>query len=91
MQIYSYDHTGPVMEQEQSLAQTIPEKERVVLLEAMDQGYFEVPREISLSELATELGMTKAEASQRLTRGMVLVMREECDTALFESNTHREA
>jgi len=39
-----------------------------ILAEASDRGYFEVPREVSLAELADELGITHQAASERLRR-----------------------
>lgn len=39
-----------------------------VLAEASERGYFEIPREVSLEELADELGVTHQAASERLRR-----------------------
>ncbi|MDS0220547.1 helix-turn-helix domain-containing protein [Haloarcula sp. S1AR25-5A] len=39
-----------------------------ILAEASDRGYFKVPREVSLAELAEELGITHQAASERLRR-----------------------
>lgn len=46
---------------------TDPQKE--VLLLALNRGYFTVPRESSLSDLAAELGISSQAASERLRRG----------------------
>ncbi|MFC4358076.1 helix-turn-helix domain-containing protein [Halobium salinum] len=37
---------------------------------AIDAGYFEVPRKASLSDLATQLGISDSAVSQRLRRGL---------------------
>lgn len=39
-----------------------------ILAAASDHGYFEVPREVSLAELADDLGITHQAASERLRR-----------------------
>jgi predicted DNA binding protein len=39
-----------------------------ILAEASDRGYFEVPREVDLAELADALGITHQAASERLRR-----------------------
>ncbi|RDZ48686.1 DNA-binding protein, partial [Haloferax sp. Atlit-10N] len=46
---------------------TAPQRE--ALLAANRQGYFAVPREADLSELARELDATKSAISERLRRG----------------------
>lgn len=46
---------------------TDPQKE--VLLLALNRGYFTVPRESSLSDLAAEMGISSQAASERLRRG----------------------
>lgn len=40
------------------------------LARAYDAGYFEVPREITLAELADELGISEQAVSERLRRGL---------------------
>jgi predicted DNA binding protein len=41
-------------------------EQRQILLQAVDRGYFETPREVSIAELATELDIPESTASYRL-------------------------
>jgi predicted DNA binding protein len=47
---------------------TSPQRE--ALRVAADQGYFKIPREVSLKELAEQLGVSEQAVSQRLRRGL---------------------
>ncbi|EMA10801.1 Predicted DNA binding protein, contains HTH domain [Haloarcula vallismortis] len=47
----------------------VTDPQREVLLLALNRGYFTVPRESSLSDLAAELGISSQAASERLRRG----------------------
>lgn len=44
--------------------------QRETLVTAAERGYFRIPRECSLSELAAALGVSETAASERLRRGM---------------------
>lgn len=44
--------------------------QREVLVEAIECGYFEIPRECSLAELADRLGISENAASERIRRAM---------------------
>ncbi|WP_135304923.1 helix-turn-helix domain-containing protein [Haloarcula amylovorans] len=46
----------------------ITSKQREILLAALEQGYFEIPRETRLKELGDAVGITKRAASERLRR-----------------------
>lgn len=48
----------------------LTDRQRETLATAVERGYFRVPRECSLSELATALGVSETAASERLRRGM---------------------
>lgn len=50
--------------------------ERETLRVALEKGYFEVPRETTLVEIAEELDRSDVEASQQIRRGMGAVLRE---------------
>lgn len=50
-------------------AELTPEQHEV-LLAAIEEGYFEVPREITLVELGEQLGISDSAVSQRLRRGL---------------------
>lgn len=47
----------------------LTEPQRKALLRAREQGYFEVPRRISLEELGEQLGISDSAVSQRVRRG----------------------
>ncbi len=53
-----------------------PEQRRALEL-ATERGYFEIPREVTLSELADELGISTQAASERLRRGTNSVLQSE--------------
>lgn len=59
----------------------LTERQREALLAALDEGYYRVPREVTLQELAAELGISDTALSQRLRRGL---------TALLTSTLARE-
>lgn len=48
----------------------LSEQERKLLQLAVDEGYFEVPRRITLDELSNLSGLTDVETSQRLRRAL---------------------
>lgn len=47
----------------------VSEKQFEALLMALELGYFEIPRDATLGDLANELGISKRAASERLRRG----------------------
>ena len=51
-------------------------RERALLRSAVRQGYFKVPRETTLVELATEQGISDREASALLRTGLDTIARE---------------
>ncbi len=53
----------------------LTERQREVLQTAMREGYFEVPRDCTLDELADELGVDKSTASGVLRRGEARVLK----------------
>ncbi|MFC7177437.1 helix-turn-helix domain-containing protein [Halosegnis marinus] len=48
----------------------LTDRQRTALATALDAGYFEVPRGVTLGELAARLGVSDTAASQRLRRGV---------------------
>lgn len=48
----------------------LTDKQREILYTAVERGYFDIPRQISLADLAGELGISNTAASQRLRRGL---------------------
>lgn len=47
------------------------EKQYEALLTAVDLGYYNIPRDVTLAELAEELGISTGAASERLRRGQI--------------------
>lgn len=47
----------------------VSEKQREALLAAYEMGYFEIPRECKLSEIADKLGIAPRSVSERMRRG----------------------
>lgn len=54
-------------------------EQRQALELATERGYFSVPREVTLSELADELGISTQAASERVRRGTDAVLRSTLD------------
>lgn len=52
----------------QELLSSIPPRQREFLNTAAEEGYFEIPREVTLEELADEMGITKTTASNHLRK-----------------------
>ena len=50
--------------------------QRRILSTAVSEGYFEVPRQITLSELGEQLRLSDVETSQQLRRALDLHLRE---------------
>ncbi len=48
----------------------LTQKQEAVLVAALEVGYFDIPRDGSLTEIADELGISKQAASERLRRAM---------------------
>jgi predicted DNA binding protein len=54
----------------------LTDRQRECLQVALRQGYFEVPRECTLAELADELDVDKSTASETVRRGQARVLEE---------------
>ncbi|WP_227355411.1 helix-turn-helix domain-containing protein [Haladaptatus salinisoli] len=50
-------------------------EQRDTLVTALDKGYFEIPRDISIEELADEFGISANAISQRIRRGSANLVR----------------
>ncbi|GAB3674293.1 helix-turn-helix domain-containing protein [Halopiger thermotolerans] len=70
---------------ETTAALTEPQKEAIA--EAYRQGYYDVPREISLEELANELDISHQALSERLRRANRVLASEQLDGATSEMAT----
>lgn len=55
---------------------TLTEPQRELLRSAVREGYFKVPREVTLVELAEIHGISDTEASQQLRRGLDELVRD---------------
>lgn len=51
-------------------------EQRELIRTAVESGYFEVPRRVSLEELSERLGMTDTEVSRELRRALDQYLRE---------------
>jgi hypothetical protein len=60
-------------------APSLTSDQREVLLEALDRGYFDVPRRATIGEVAAAVDTTDVEASERLRQGMGTILRENRD------------
>jgi hypothetical protein len=57
----------------------LSERQREVLLEAVERGYYDTPRECSLTELAEALGVAKSTCSETLHRAEEVVVKRFVD------------
>nr|WP_303647872.1 helix-turn-helix domain-containing protein [Haloarchaeobius amylolyticus] len=55
---------------------TLTDAQRELLRSAVSEGYFKVPREVSLVELAELNDISDRELSQELRRGLDVVVRD---------------
>ncbi len=58
----------------QQLLSSIPDRQRELLTLALERGYFNIPRAVTLEELADEMGITKTTASNHLRKAEQQVM-----------------
>ena len=56
------------------LLSSIPDRQRELLTLALERGYFEIPRNVTLDELAEEMDITKTTASNHLRKAEQRVM-----------------
>jgi len=70
-----YSDTAPAYGDEYGLSA----KQREALVTAVEMGYYDVPRETSLSEVAEELGVSAQAVSERLRRGVAAFVRRAFD------------
>lgn len=61
-------HVIPSVTEWQNLLQSVPDRQREILNTAMEMGYYELPREATLQELADEVGVAKTTVSQHLRK-----------------------
>lgn len=79
----SLDRTQTLLEEtERGLRFELTQEQREALVLALERGYFETPSEVSLDELADELGITRQALSDRIRRGNKKVL----DKALGSPN-----
>lgn len=57
------------------LGLNVTEAQREALLTALEEGYYDVPRKINLTDLAAELELSDTAAKQRLSRGIAELLR----------------
>ncbi|WP_424018426.1 helix-turn-helix domain-containing protein [Halorientalis pallida] len=59
-----------------STDQLLTDRQRDLVVEAVQQGYYDTPRESSLTELADHLGMAKSTVSETLHRAEETIVKE---------------
>lgn len=64
----------PAMPQNHGSTSDLTDTQRELLQTAVREGYFEVPREIALVELAEKHGISDREASEEMLRGLSVVL-----------------
>ncbi|MDS0478585.1 helix-turn-helix domain-containing protein [Natrinema sp. 1APR25-10V2] len=57
-------------------ASTLSEEQREALLQAYRRGFFEIPRGVTLAELAEEMGISDSALSQRMRRGLAVAVEQ---------------
>lgn len=67
--------TTPSVTEWSKLFETVTPRRRRVLNEALDAGYFDIPRGATLKEIADDLGIAKTTASQHLRKAEKNIMR----------------
>lgn len=55
---------------------TLSEEQREALLKAYQRGFFEVPRRVTLAELAREMEISDSALSQRMRRGLAVTVEQ---------------
>lgn len=61
---------------EWTLGDVLSAEQRDALMCAIDSGYFHVPRQTTLVQLANELGISDTAVSQRIRRGLQNILRD---------------
>ena len=67
----------------------LTERQRDVLTAALRAGYFELPRDCTLADLAATLDIDKSTASRVLRRGQTRIVKWFLTTAASQSPEHR--
>ena len=62
----------------------LPRKQAETLRLALETGYFDVPRDVTLQDLADELGVSDQTVSERLRRGIATVVDDALEDELDE-------
>ena len=63
--------------------QGLTDKQHEVIATALEMGYFEIPRDCTLQDLASELDISHQAASERLRRGMKTIV----ESNMISNNT----
>ncbi|SIR23539.1 Predicted DNA binding protein, contains HTH domain [Haladaptatus litoreus] len=81
---FHLDRVATEAETERNEFGLTPEQREALLL-AVERGYFDVPRGVTLGELADEIGVSQQSVSERVRRGAGGVL----ESVLFETNANR--
>ncbi|MGA9401799.1 helix-turn-helix domain-containing protein [Haladaptatus sp.] len=78
---YTLDRVATDLAEEREEFGLTPEQRETLML-ALERDYFDVPRGVTLGELADELGVTQQSVSERVRRGTGSVL----EAVLLEAN-----
>ncbi|MFT4891777.1 MAG: putative DNA binding protein [Halobacteriales archaeon] len=67
---------GPTSPRHEDPASALTARQRRTLFEAYERGYFEVPRQTELADLAGDMGVSDTAVSQRLRRGTAALVEK---------------
>lgn len=85
----TYDSISELRDADDTRLNQLTDAQREAISEAIDQGYYEVPREVTLAELAERLDVTHQALSERLRRAQEKLARKRLTMETRQS--HREA
>lgn len=90
-QLERFDHSFTVesIREDVDPEQLLSRRQRDLLLDAADAGYYETPRRCSLTELANEVGIAKSTCSETLHRAEGIIIERFIDRHLTPSEHHR--
>jgi predicted DNA binding protein len=90
LEAFGHSFTVEAIHDEVDPEQLLSPRQRELLLDAVEAGYYDTPRECSLTELADRAGIAKSTCSETLHRAEGLVLRRFVDRHLVGDEHVRE-
>lgn len=87
---FGHSFTVEAIHEQADPEQLLSPRQRELLLTAVEEGYYDTPRECSLTELAETVGIAKSTCSETLHRAEGLVIRRFVDRHLVAPEHSRE-